>query len=132
MWVQRTPDEIAEWEKAAEIEARSYGRLIAGMVWILVSLLAAGGWFAFFGGGAAIAVQRDVSGGFWSRFPILAVVVAPFAYWLFRREKQKELAKIVRRTICPSCDTADNDNAGVACKCGGSFVLTSSMKWVEK
>ena len=67
MWIQRTSEEIAKWHRASEREACSHGRLIAGMVWALVSVLAAGGWFVFVSGGAAVAVQRNVTGGFWLR-----------------------------------------------------------------
>jgi hypothetical protein len=35
MWIQRTPEEIVKWQKAAEQEACSQGRLIGGLVWIL-------------------------------------------------------------------------------------------------
>ena len=132
MWVQRTPEEVTKWQKAAEREACSHGRLIAGIVWVLVSICAAGGWFFFFSGGTGIAAQRDVSGSFWLRLPVFGLVVAPVAYWIYRHEKRKELVKITRQTICPGCDTAAEGNAGAGCKCGGSFVLSSTMKWTGK
>ena len=40
MWVQRTAEEIAQWHKATDREARSHGRVIAGMVWLGISLFA--------------------------------------------------------------------------------------------
>ena len=131
MWIQRTPEEIARWQKASDSEACSHGRLIGGIVWLLVAVSSAGGWFFFLSGGASILSQRDVSGGFWLRLPIFGLVAAPFAYFVFRYERKKELAKIVRRTICPQCDTTAENNAGAPCKCGGSFVPTRTMKWVE-
>ena len=131
MWIQRQSDEVNKWQKAAEHEARSHGRLIAGIVWILVSIGAAGGSF-FIMGGTALVFQRDVSGSFWLRLPLFGLITAPFAYWLFRHERRRELAKIAQRTICPGCDRAAEGNAGAACPCGGSFVLSSIMKWIGK
>ena len=132
MWIQRSPEEVARWQKAAAREAASHGRLVAGAVWILIAVCTASGWFFVISGGAGMAVKREVSGGFWLRLPLFGLVAAPFAYWIFQRERRKELAKIARRTICPACDTAADGNAGAACQCGGSFVLTSTMKWTGK
>jgi hypothetical protein len=106
--------------------------MIGGLVWIVVAVLSAGGWFIFLSGGAGIVGQREVAGSFWSRLPIFGLIAAPFAYFVFRYESGKELARITRLTICPQCDTAGEDNAGVACKCGGAFVLAGTMKWIEK
>ena len=131
MWIHRTPEEVARWQKASEGEACSHGRLIGGIVWLLVAVSSAGGWFFFLSGGASIVSQRVVSGGFCLRLPIFGLVAAPFAYFVFRYERKKELAKIMRRTICPQCDTTAENNAGAPCKCGGSFVPTRTMKWVE-
>jgi hypothetical protein len=131
MWIERTPEEIVKWQKSAEKEARSHGQLIGGGVWVLVSIFAASGWYFFLSGGFGVVAQKDVTGNFWLRLPIFVLVSAPFAYWVFRHESRKELAKIERRTICPKCDTASNSNAGSSCKCGGSFVPSKTMKWVE-
>lgn len=131
MWTQRTTEEIAKWQKAAEGEARAHGRLIAGIVWILVAVVGAGGWLFFSSGGNAIGFQREVSGSFWLRLPVFGLVAAPFAWFIFRHERKKELARIARRTICPQCDAAAEGNEGAACRCGGLFVPSSTMKWVE-
>lgn len=131
MWIQRTPDEVAKWQKDAEREACSHGRVVGGLVWVGCSVLAAGGWFVFLSGGAGVAIQRNVSGDFWLRLPLFGLISAPFAYWVFRRERQNELTKNTRRTICPKCDTGADGNAGATCKCGGTFVSASALKWVE-
>jgi len=131
MWIQRTPEEVAKWQKSAESEACSHGRFIGGIVWLLVAVCLAGGWFFFLSSGTGIVGQREVTGSFWLRLPIYGLVAAPFAYFVFRYERKKELAKILRRTICPKCDTPAESNIGATCKCGGSFVPSSTMKWVE-
>lgn len=131
MWVQRTSEEVARWQKDAESEACSHGRMVGGLVWVGVAILGAGGWFIFMSSGGGMAVQRPVSGDFWLRLPLFGLISAPFAYWVFCKEKQKELLKITRRTICPQCDTGAENNAGVTCKCGGAFVAASSVRWVE-
>jgi hypothetical protein len=131
MWIQRTPEEIAKWQKAAEGEACSHGRLIGGIVWLLVAAFSAGGCFFFLSSGNGIVGQREVSGSFLLRLPIFGLIAAPFAYFIFRYERKKELAKITRRTICPLCDTPAEGNTGAARKCGGLFVPSSTMKWVE-
>jgi len=129
MWVQRTSEEIAKWHEATEREARSHGRIIAGVVWVLVPVLLAGGWFVSFRAG--FAVQRNFWGSFWLRLPVFAVLAWPFAWFVFRRESKNELAKIHRRIICPKCDTAAEGEAGVSCHCGGIFVSQSTVKWIE-
>jgi hypothetical protein len=132
MWIKRTPEEMVKWQTNAEREAISHGRLIGGIVWVLVSILGATGWFIFSNGGSGLAVQREVTGSFLLRLPMFGLLAAPFAYWIFRRESKKELARIICRTVCPQCDTAGSGNAGSTCKCGSSFVRSSTMKWVEK
>jgi hypothetical protein len=132
MWVHRTPEEMIQWEKRAEQEARSHGWLIAGIVWVLVSIFAATGCYILFSGGTIAATQSNVSGRFWSRLPLFAIVIAPFAYGIFRYEKKKELAKIKLRSVCPQCDTVRSGNAGMTCQCGGLIVPASTMKWIEK
>jgi len=122
---------MIKWQNAAEREASSHGRLIAGIVWILVSIFAAAGYF-FIGGSVGIMGQQSVSGSVWLRLPVFGLISAPLAYWIYRRERRKELAKITQRTICPGCDASAEGNAGIGCKCGGNFVLSSTMKWVEK
>ena len=132
MWTQRTPEEVEKWRQAAANEACSHGRLIGGLVWVAVAVLAAGGWFFFMGGNAGVAIQRNVSGGFWLRLPIFGIIAAPFAYFVFRTERRKERARIAARTICPQCDSAGEGNANTPCQCGGTFVSASTMKWVEQ
>lgn len=132
MWIERTPEEIKQWEKKAESEASSHGWLIAGTVWLLVSICLASGVSIFYGSGTIIATQTNVTGIFWFRFLLYGLLAAPFAYWVFRRERKKEHIKIKQRTVCPQCDTSASGNAGATCRCGGSFVLTSTVKWIEK
>jgi len=130
MWVQRTAEETAKWNEAAIREARNHGRLIAGMVWILVSAGLAGGWMAS-AQFAVIADTTQVGGSFWSRWPTFGLIMLPFCWWLYRRESKRDLATALNRTICPRCETASEGNHGSACKCGGSFVPQSTVKWEE-
>ncbi len=132
MWIQRTPDEIAKWNAAAEREALNHARLLAGIVWLLVCVVFAGGWSFIFASGTPVLVQINSPAISWLEFPTVVLITAPFAYWLFRHEKRSELRKIQQRTICPQCDTGGTGNAGASCPCGGSFVSTSTMKWVEE
>ncbi len=132
MWIQRTPDEVAKWNAAAEREAFNHARLLTGIIWILVCVIFAGGSSFLLASGTIIPVQMNSSAISWLEWPSIVLITAPFAYWLFRREKRSELKKIQQRTICAQCDTADSGNAGVSCQCGGSFVLSSTMKWVEE
>ncbi len=99
------------------------------MVWVLVSMLLAGGWFVSFRAG--VVAQQGTSGSFWLRLPIASAVALPFAWFVFRRESKRELCKLVRRTICPNCDTAAESEAGAKCQCSGTFVSQSTMKWIE-
>ena len=131
MWIQRTPEESAKWQKAAESDARSNGRLVGGLVWVASSVVAAGGWYFFLSGGAGVVVQKDVGGSFWVRLPLFGLLAAPFAYLVFRYESRKALRKNLARTICPACDTGSEANAGATCQCGGTFVSASAVKWVE-
>jgi hypothetical protein len=130
MWVARTPEEVAKWESASAREARTQGLLTAGGLWLILTPILAGGWIAGARMGV-VAQDSAAAGSFWSRLPIFAVVDLPFAYWLFRHERRKQIARSREMTICPKCDTAGEGNAGEACNCGGSFVLQSSVRWVD-
>ncbi len=129
MWTQRTPEEVAKWHEATEREARSHGRLIAGIVWVGVSVLVAGGWFVSFRGG--FATHSSTSGSFWLRLPIFAALALPFAWFVYRRESRSELAKLTRRSICTKCEASGESEPGTACQCGGTFVAASTVRWVE-
>src|SRR5258706_457821 len=83
MWVFRTPEEVTKWQAATLREARSHGRLMGGMVWLLVSMLLAGGWFVSFRTG--VVAQQGTSGSFWLRLPIAAAIALPFGWFVFRR-----------------------------------------------
>jgi len=76
-------------------------------------------------------MQRAVAGSFGLRFSVIALLLAPFMYWIFRCERRKELHKLSQVTICPQCDKAGDGNAGGTCQCGGKFVPASTLKWVE-
>ena len=129
MWIPRTPEEITKWHAATQREARSAGWLVAGLSWLGLTAILAGGWIA--GGRAGVIAQDSVAGGsFWSRFPIFAVAGLPVAYWLFRRESRRELESALQMTICPKCETAGEGNADTVCQCGGTFVLQSTVRWV--
>lgn len=130
MWIQRTPEEVAKWNDATQQEARSSGRLIAGIVLVLVPLLIAGGWFVSFRAGPA--VQQSASGSFWIRLPIFVIITLPIAWFIYRRESRSELAKLTRQTICPKCEAGGEGNDGAACKCGGTFVSRSTVRWVDE
>jgi len=132
MWIKRTPEEMIQWENRAQKEARSHGWLIAGIVWVLVSIFGATGCYFLFSGGFTVVAQDDSSGRFWSHLPLFEIFAVFFAYWIFRYEKQNELARIRLRTVCPQCGTVGSGNAGTTCQCGGSVVGANTMKWVEK
>ena len=128
MWIPRTPEEEAKWHASNAKSACSYGRIIGFSVWLLVSLLSAGGWFVSFRAGIAV---RGGTGNFWLRLPVIAAIAFPFAYWVSRHESKRELQKHLSYTICPKCDIASRFNAGERCECGDAFVLQSTVKWVE-
>jgi len=130
MWISRTPEEVAKWNAAAAREARTHGFFVAGLSWLGITVVLAGGWIASRWG---VAAQDSVAGGsFWSRFPIFAVLGLPFAYWFFRRESRSELERSLHMTICPKCDTAGEGDAEADCDCGGAFVLQSSVRWADE
>src|SRR5689334_10053650 len=110
MWIPRTPEEITKWHAATQREARMAGWLIAGLAWLIITALLAGGWIM--GGRAGFLPENSVAAGsFWSRFPIFALAGLPVAYWLFRRESNRELESAKQMTICPKCETAGEGNA---------------------
>lgn len=129
MWVKRTPEEIAKWQEGMVRQARTDGLLIGIVAWVLGALVLSGGWVVSFGAG--FAVQRNFGGTFWTRLPIFAVICAPIVFLARRVESRRAMRSAGVRTICPQCDTAAESNAGAACQCGGTFVLSSTMKWVE-
>jgi hypothetical protein len=130
MWVQRTEDEIKEWNIATAREARTQGLIFAVGTWLGITAILAGGWIA--GGRFGVVAESAVAGGgFWSRFPVFAVCGLPVAYWMLRRTRKEELKRAELMTICPKCDTAGEENAGAPCECGGNFVLQSTVRWVD-
>lgn len=131
MWIQRTPDELADRQKTAQAEATSHGLLICAIVWAIVTVCLAGGWYVFFAGGAGFAVQRDVAESFWVRVPVCGLAALPFAFVVFWYERRKQSGRNKKTTICPKCDTIGEGNPGASCHCGGSYVLLSTVKWVE-
>ena len=130
MWIQRTADEVAKWNQAAERKARSDGLQIGIMAWLGATVLLSAGWIVSFRTG--VAIERNFGGTFWTRLPIFAVVTLPIVFIASRYERKKALRKEADRTICPKCDTAAVSNAGAACGCGGTYVPQSTMKWVEE
>jgi hypothetical protein len=129
MWVQRTPEEEAQWRATAEKEARSQGLLIGVVGWVGAVILVSTGWFVSFRTGGAAPISHD--GTFWTRLPIFAVLGSPIIFIARRVESRKGLRKDLARTICPKCDTAAENNAGAPCPCGGAFVPASTVRWVE-
>jgi hypothetical protein len=103
MWIPRTPEEVQKWHAATQREARSQGWLIAGLSWLGITALLAGGWIV--GGRAGFITENSVAAGsFWSRFPIFAIAGLPVAYWLYRRESARERESTMQMTICPKCE----------------------------
>ena len=129
MWVQRTPEEVAKVQKDAERQARSDGLIIGIIGWAVAVLVLSAGWVVSFSTG--MAVQSSSGGTFWTRLPIFAVLASPIIFIARRVESRKAVRKSQLRTICPGCDRPDEGNAGARCQCGGTFVPSSTIKWVE-
>jgi hypothetical protein len=130
MWIPRTPEEVAKWHTATVREARSAGWLIAGLSWLGITALLAGGWIV--GGRAGFITENSVAAGsFWSRFPVFAIAGLPVVYWLLRRESARELQRAVQMTICPKCEATGEGNADTPCQCGGSYVRQSTVRWID-
>ena len=102
---------------------------MAGAVWVLAALFAAGGWFVSFRGG--VVAQRSMLGSFWLRLLIFAALAFPCARFVFRRETKNQFGKIQRRIMCTKCYTAAEGEVGMSCECGGTFVSQSTVKWIE-
>jgi hypothetical protein len=98
--------------------------------WGIAVILLSVGWVVNFSTG--MAAQVSYGGTFWMRLLIFGLLGSPIIFIARRVEGRKALRKQMAGTICPKCDTAAEDNAGATCKCGGAFVPSSTMKWVEK
>jgi len=104
--------------------------LTIGLIgWAIAVLVLSAGWVVSFQAG--MAVQRSFGGTFWTRLPIFAVLASPIIFIARRVESRKALRRAELRTICPKCDTAADGNAGATCQCGGTFVPSSTVKWVD-
>src|SRR4051794_6094290 len=99
MWVQRTPEEEAQWKATAEKDARSHGFMIGLLGWAGALILVSFGWVVSFSTG--MAVQRSYGGTFWTRFLIFGVLGSPIIFIARRVESRKALRKDLARTICP-------------------------------
>ena len=131
MWVERTQDEVTKWRASKTRAARRYGAIFAGSLWVAVPILAISGWSFFSSGGVVMAVQRDVSGRVWWVMPGAILMIFPITYFCFRQQSRSRLREYERFTICPKCDSAGVNDAGAQCQCGGTFVPSSTVKWVE-
>jgi hypothetical protein len=129
MWVERSPEELANWQKRAEKEARSHGIWIGISAWAVSTLVLSAGWVVSFSTG--IAIQRGMAGTFLIRLPVFALLLSPIIFIASRVERRKALRKAQLGTICPECDTAAEGNAAAKCACGGAFVPVSTVRWVE-
>jgi len=129
MWVKRTPEETVKRQQDVIRQARSDGLTIGIIGWVLGALVVSAGWVVSFRAG--FAVQTNFGGTFWTRLPVFAVVCTPIVFLARRIETKRAVRNAQLRTVCPQCDTAAEGNAGVPCSCGGTFVPSSTMKWVE-
>ena len=129
MWIRRTPEEEAQWRASAEKDARSHGLMIGLLGWGGAVILLSSGWLVNFSTG--MAVQKNYGGTFWMRLLIFGVLGSPIMFIACRLESRRAFRKDLARTICPKCDTPAEGNAGRTCQCGGAFVPSSTMKWVE-
>jgi hypothetical protein len=129
MWVQRTPEEVANWQSTASKRGRSDGLTIGAMAWIIVVVILSAGWIVDFKTG--VVVEYRYPGTFWTRLPILALVGSPIIFIAARFGAKRALRNEEHRTLCPKCEMMGNDNAGATCECGGAFVLARELKWVE-
>jgi hypothetical protein len=129
MWVERTPEEAAGWQRTAQKEAHSHGLMIGILAWAFAALVLSAGWFVSLQTG--VAAQRGFGGTFWTRLPIFALLGSPVIFIARRYESRKALRKAERLTICAQCDSAGEGNAGATCSCGGTFVPSRTLKWVE-
>jgi uncharacterized membrane protein len=127
MWIQRTPEEVIQCQKATKKQAHSIGLLLGVMAWIIVVVVVSACWHLSFQTGFPGGREGHV-GGFWIRLPIFGIFGVPIIFVVLRYVNKK----VARRTICPKCDMSGDDNVGMTCKCGGTFVLANTMQWIEK
>jgi len=130
MWIQRTPDEVSQWQKDTEKQARADGLMMGVMIWAVVVVLLSTGWVLIFQVG--MGAQSRWGGRLGTGLPIFALLASPVIFIVRHYAEKKALRKAAGRTICPQCGSGGNGNAGATCKCGGTFVVASTMKWVEK
>lgn len=129
MWVQRTADEMAEWDRRSGREARFHGLMIAGVIWVVVPIIALSGWF--FSPRSGVAVQTNPSAQWWVRVVATVIVALPIGLYAYRRERRKELAKLMQQTICTTCEAMGGGDGGRDCACGGRMVELREVKWVK-
>ena len=129
MWVNRTSEEIAKSYWNAKIDALTHGLLIGIAAWVVSTAMLASGWLI--SPTLGIAVEQGAGGDFWKRIPMCAFGTLPFAIFAFWYERRKALKRIISQTICIQCDSIGSNNASSICSCGGIFVESNSMKWVE-
>jgi hypothetical protein len=129
MWVQRTPEEVANWRSAARKRGRSDGLMIGVMAWIIAVMVLSAGWFVDFKTG--VVVEHHYAGTFWTRLPFLALLGSPIIFIAGHFGAKRALRNEEHRTLCPKCEELGKNNAGATCACGGTFILARELKWVE-
>ena len=59
------------------------------------------------------------------------VVGALIGLGVFRDVRRSELKNKLSLTVCPRCEKMGKHNDGAKCDCGGEFVKTSEVRWVD-
>ena len=129
MWVSRTAEEIERGSVATEREACASGRWAGIAAWLILV-----GIFAGVGMGKErqrVNLELTFGGTALSRGLIFGVLALPVAFWIYRWERQRVLRQAASRTLCPRCGNVGEQNAGALCLCGGVFVATQTIKWLE-
>lgn len=127
MWIPRTDEEKLQWVKRTRSQATSFARLIGGSTFVAFTAA------AYFG--ISLVPQYQMFAGAVTRplsFAGAALIGLLIGAGLFRDVRRSELRKMESTTVCPKCGAMDRSDVGVACRCGGTFVKASEVRWVEE
>jgi len=127
MWIPRTKEEQDRWTARTHAQARSFALGIGILVFIGVTS-------AMYFGVSLVAAHRMFMGPSSRPMGLIGALLAGafIGLGVFRDVRRSELKKHLSLTICPRCGTMGQLNEGEKCGCGGEFVKTSKVRWVDE
>ncbi len=126
MWIDRTPQEKLAWANRSRSQASRFAFAIGASAFIVLTAC------LYFG--VSLNLRAQMFAGAATRPVSLGVAIFAGLFigiGLFRDVRRSELKKMEEAAICPLCNAFSESSSAAQCSCGGTFVPTSEVRWVD-